>query len=223
MKRKNLFLTGIIAAAVLTGGILIAADHIDAPAVTNQPTDITDLYVFRGQDVNNLVFVANTQGLLAPGSTTAAKFDANTLIEFNIDINNDNMEDLLIQCIYEAGSNMMKVYGPVVPSEKGPRSKLEGNVSAQVSVTAYGAPAPVVATSSTGIKVFAGPRDDPFFFDLNRYKAIIGGTATGFTNPGVDAFAGTNVMSIVVEVPKTMLGTVTAGKANVWVESKKKI
>ena len=56
MKRKNLFLTGIIAAAVLTGGILIAADHIDAPAVTNQPTDITDLYVFRAQDANNLLW-----------------------------------------------------------------------------------------------------------------------------------------------------------------------
>ena len=223
MKRKNLLLTVIIAAAVVTGGILVAADHIDAPAVTSQPTDITDLYVFRGQDANNLVFVANTQGLLAPGSTAAAKFDANTLIEFNIDVNNDNMEDLLIQCIYDAGSNMMKVYGPVAPSEKGTRSKLEGNVTAQVAITAYGASAPVIATSSTGIKVFAGPRDDPFFFDLNRYKAILAGTAPGFTNPGVDAFAGTNVMSIVVEIPKTMLGTVTAGKANVWVESKKKI
>jgi hypothetical protein len=223
MKRKKLLLTGIIAAAVVTGGILYAADHIDAPAVTGQSTDITDLYVFRGQDVNNLVFVANTQGLLSPANTAAAKFDANTLIEFNIDVNNDNIEDLLLQCIYDAGSNKMKVYGPIAASETGTRSKLEGNVTAEVSVTPYGAAAPVVATGSTGIKVFAGPRDDPFFFDLNRFKAVIAGTATGFNSPGADAFAGTNVLSIAVELPKSLLGTVTGNKANVWVESKKKI
>lgn len=223
MKRKKLLLTGIIAAAVVTGGILYAADHIDAPAVTGQSTDITDLYVFRGQDVNNLVFVANTQGLLSPANTAAAKFDANTLIEFNIDVNNDNIEDLLLQCIYDAGSNKMKVYGPIAASETGTRSKLEGNVTAEVSVTPYGAAAPVVATGSTGIKVFAGPRDDPFFFDLNRFKEVIAGTVTGFNSPGTDAFAGTNVLSIAVELPKSLLGTVTGNKANVWVESKKKI
>ena len=223
MKRKNLLLTCILATAIVTGGILVAADHIDAPAVTNQPTDITDLYVFRGQNTNNLVFVANTQGLLTPANTNAAKFDANSLIEFNIDVNNDNMEDLLIQCIYDAGSNKMKVYGPVAPSEKGTRSKPEGIATAEVAVTAYGASTPVTATGANGIMVFAGPRDDPFFFDLDRYKAILAGTATGFRSPGVDAFAGTNVLSVVVEVPKTLLGTVTGGKANVWLESKKKI
>jgi Domain of unknown function (DUF4331) len=223
MKLTKFLPVAVVATAIAAGGILYAADHIDAPAVTGQSTDITDLYVFRGQDVNNLVFVANTQGLLTPGNTAAAKFDANTLIEFNIDVNNDQKEDLLIQCIYDAGSNKMKVYGPVAASETGTRSKLEGSVNAEVAVTAYGAAAPVIATGSNGIKVFAGPRDDPFFFDLNRYKAIIAGTATGFNSPGTDAFAGTNVLSIVVEIPKSLLGTVTGNTANVWLESKKKI
>ena len=72
------------------------------------------------------------------------------------------------------------------------------------------------------MKVFAGPRDDPFFFDLNQYKKIIAGTATGFNNPGSDAFAGTNVLSLIVEVPKTMLNAKN-GKLNVWLETKKKI
>ncbi|MBK7123312.1 MAG: DUF4331 family protein [Chitinophagaceae bacterium] len=210
----------MIAATLITGGILVAADHIDTPAVTGQSTDITDLYVFRAQDVNNLVFVANTQGLLSPGSTAAAKFDENTVIEFNIDNNADNMEDLVIQCKYDAASNSIRVYGPVVPSEKGTRSKLEGNITASAAVTAYGS-APVIGTGATGVKVFAGPRDDPFFFDLNQYKAILAGSAMGFNNPGADTFAGTNVLSIVVEVPKTLLNS--TGSINVWVESKKKI
>lgn len=201
------------------GSILWAADHIDSPAVTNQSSDITDVYAFRGADANNIVFVANTQGLLSPSATGAAKFDANTLIEFNVDNNNDNIEDLVIQAIYDGSK--MKFYGPVAPSEKGTRSRLEGAATAEVAVTAYGSTA-VTATGSNGIKVFAGPRDDPFFFDLDQFKKIIGGTATSFNNPGNDTFKGTNVLSIVVEVPKTLLGA-SASKVNMWVETKKKI
>ncbi|MEO8771665.1 MAG: DUF4331 family protein [Ferruginibacter sp.] len=223
MKSKKLLVAGLMAAALVTGGIIYAADHIDAPAVTNQTTDITDMYVFRGENTDNLVFVANTQGLLSPSATGAAKFDGNTLIQFNIDKNGDNVEDLVIQGLYDATSNTMNIHGPAVPTITGLKSQVEGNVSASVAVTGYGATSPVTATSASGIKVFAGPRDDPFFFDLNQYKAIIAGTASGFNNPGTDAFAGTNVMSLVIEVPKSLLGTVTGGKVNVWLTTKKKI
>lgn len=221
MKRKKLLLAVLTVSAFITGGILVAADHLDSPTVSNQPADITDLYVFRGQDPNNLVFVGNTQGFLTPGTTGAAKFDANTVIEFNIDNNGDAIEDLVIQCKYNSSSNKMEVYGPIAPSEKGIRSKLEGSITADVTVSAYGG-AVVTNTGASGIKVFAGPRDDPFFFDLDRFKMIIAGTAPGFNNPGTDKFAGTNVMSIVVEVPKTLISS-PSGKINVWLETKKKI
>ena len=221
MERKKILLASLIAAAFAIGGILYAADHIDSPTVTNQPTDITDLYVFKAQDANNLVFVANSQGLLSPGSTAMAKFDENTVLEFNIDNNGDKVEDLVIQCKYDAASNKMKVYGPTAPSLAGTKSKLEGSVTAEVAVTAYGVGVPVTATGSSGIEVFAGSRDDPFFFDLTQYKMIIAGTASGFNNPGHDTFSGTNVLSTVVEVPKSMLGG--TGTLNVWLETKKKI
>jgi hypothetical protein len=220
MNRKKLVLASVVAAAFITGGILYAADHIDTPAVTNQTTDITDLYVFRAADPANLVFVANSQGLTSPANTANLKFDENTVLEFNIDKNGDNVEDLVIQCKFDAASNKMHVYGPVAPSATGTKSKLEGTVTTEVAVTAYGSAA-LTGTGTTGIKVFAGPRDDPFFFDLNRYKAILGGTAPGFSNPGTDTFAGTNVLSVVVEVPKTMIGA--TGNINVWLETKKKI
>ena len=221
MKRNKILGAAIIIIAIATCGIIYAADHTDSPTVTNQPTDITDLYVFKALDPNNLVFVANSQGLLSPGSTGAAKFDENTVLEFNIDNNNDKVEDLVIQCKYDATTNKMQIYGPVAPSEKGTRSKLEGSVTAEVAVTPYTASSPTIATGSTGIKVFAGPRDDPFFFDLTQYKHIIAGTASSFNNPGTDTFAGTNVLSTVVEVPKTLLGG--TGTLNVWLETKKKI
>ena len=218
MKKKKVLLAALAIAGITVGGLVYAADHIDSPTVTNQSTDITDLYVFRGQDANNLVFVANTQGLLAPSATGAAQFDPNTLIEFNIDNNNDNVEDLVIQGIYSNGK--MKIYGPVKPSETGTRSKLEGSVTAEVAITPYGTGTPIIGTGG-GMKVFAGPRDDPFFFDLNQFKKILGGQATSFNNPGIDAFAGTNVLSLVVELPKSMLNAGN-GNLNVWLETKKK-
>jgi hypothetical protein len=219
MKRSKIVIIAALIITVITGGIIFAADHLDAPSVSNQTTDITDLYAFQGADPNALDFVANTQGFLSPTATSTAKFDENTLLEINIDNNNDNIEDLVIQCKYDATSNTMKVYGPVAPSEKGTRSKLEGSVMASVAVTPYGS-APISATQN-GIMVFAGPRDDPFFFDLDQYKKIIAGTATSFNNPGTDTFAGTNVMSVVLEVQKSLLGS--TGKINVWLETKKKI
>ncbi len=218
MKQKKLVLIVGVAIATTIGGFLLASDHIDAPAVKNQTTDITDLYVFNGADTNNLVFVANTQGLLTPASTAAAAFDPNTLIQINIDNNGDNVEDEVIQAIYSGTS--MNFYGPVKPSMTGIRSKLEGAVTASVAVTAYGA-APVTGSGASGIKVFAGPRDDPFFFDLDQYHAILAGKAPGFNNPGMDAFAGTNVMSVVVEVPKKLLNS--TGKINVWLTTRKKV
>jgi Domain of unknown function (DUF4331) len=219
MKKTKIIVAAAVA-VVIGGSILWAADHIDAPAVSHQTTDITDVYAFKGADANSRVFVVNTQGLLDPTATAAAKFDAGTLIEINIDNNNDNVEDLVIQAIYD-GANM-KFYGPVAPSATGSKSKLEGAVTATVAVTAYGASAPVIATGTNGIKVFAGPRDDPFFFDLNQFKKVIAGTATSFNNPGADSFAGTNVLSIVVEVPVALLNA-SGGKVNIWAETKKKI
>lgn len=216
MKKTKIFITLFVCLVVAAAGIIYAADHIDAPAVTNKPTDITDVYVFRGQDPDNMVFVANTQGLLSPGATADAVFDENTMIEFNIDNTGDNVEDLVIQCIAKNGK--MKVYGPAIPKVTGTISYLNINkLSVQTDITKYGEEA-FTATGDNGVKAFAGPRDDPFFFDLVAFRNVISGTASSFNNPGNDTFAGTNVMAIVVEVPKSLLGS--NGTINVWAESK---
>ncbi|RTL59278.1 MAG: DUF4331 domain-containing protein [Sphingobacteriales bacterium] len=215
--KKTKIISAAIAIIAIAGGIVYAADHIDSPAVTNQTTDITDVYAFQGQDANNLVLVANTQGLLAPSATAAAKFDENTLIEFNIDNNGDNVEDLVIQGIAKNGK--MYIWGPVKPAMTGTQSVIKGNPTASVDITSYGSDAKI--GTGGGLKVFAGPRDDPFFFDLSQFKHILAGDATSFNNPGSDTFAGTNVLSLVVELPKSMLGS-SNGKISVWLETKKR-
>ncbi|QNM86212.1 DUF4331 family protein [Polaribacter pectinis] len=214
--KKSKILLGTIFIAII-GLITVAADHIDAPATQGTSADITDFYAFQGEDTNNLVFVANVQGLLSPSATASANFDSNVMIEFNIDTDNDNFENLVIQAIPKDGK--MYFYGPYAPTSVGLNSTVfEDAVKSEVAITAYGSE-PVIATNE-GMKFFAGPRDDPFFMDFAQYGAIIGGNASGFNNPGSDTFAGTNVMSIVVEVPKSMVGT--SGTINTWVESKRK-
>jgi Domain of unknown function (DUF4331) len=215
-KTLGLALVAIVACAT---SYLIAADHIDAPAVTGTGSDITDFYAFQSPaNANNMVFVVNVQGLLAPSATAAAAFDEEVMVEINIDNSStkDNIEDLVIQASFEDGK--VKIYGPAAPIQKGLMSTLLTSTAVEANVTAYGSTA--VIGEGGGIKVFAGPRDDPFFFDLNQYKSVLAGTATSFNNPGTDAFKGTNVLSIVVELPKSMLGT---GSVNVWATSNRKM
>jgi Domain of unknown function (DUF4331) len=215
MKNNKLILG--IATLALVGFFLMSADHIDAPAVQGGSSDITDFYAFQGENTNNMVFVANVQGLLSPSTTANATFDENVLIEFNIDTTGDNVEDFVIQAIPRDGK--MYFFGPTVPTATGLNSAIETMATQSVvDITTYGTSASVA--TNAGMSFFAGPRDDPFFMDFAQYSAIIGGTATSFNNPGSDTFAGSNVMSVVVEVPKSMIGT--SGTINTWVESKRK-
>lgn len=202
----------------IAGLILVAADHADAPAVTGNASDITDVYAFQGEDTNNMVFVMNTQGLMSPTSTATAAFDENVLQEINIDNTGDNVEDLVIQAIKKG--DMMYFFGPVAPGTTGITSSIKtGAAIGSVKITPYGSAA--ITASKDGYKFFAGPRDDPFFFDLGQFKKILGSTTPLiFNDPGTDTFAGTNVLSLIVEVPKTKLGT--AASINVWGETKRK-
>ena len=212
---KTVLGLGIIA---LASFFIVAADHIDAPAVQGGNSDITDFYAFQVENASNLVFVANMQGLLSPSATGGAAFDENVLIEINIDNTGDNVEDLVIQAIPRDGK--MYFFGPTVPSQTGLNSTILNNstIGGVVDITPYGTNA--IIKTNAGMSFFAGPRDDPFFMDFAQYSAIIGGTATSFNDPGSDTFAGSNVMSVVVEVPKSMIGG--SGTINTWVESKRK-
>ena len=213
MKKTRILVATVFVAII--GLITIAADHIDAPAASGTTADITDFYAFQGENTSNLVFVANVQGLLSPTATATASFDENVMVEFNIDTNDDKVEDLVIQAIPRDGK--MYFFGPYAPSQTGLNSTInEMATKSEVAISSSTA----ITANQNGMKFFAGPRDDPFFMDFSQYGAIIAGNASGFNNPGADTFAGTNVLSIVVEVPKSQIGG--SGTINTWVEAKAK-
>ena len=120
MKKSKILLGTVILGII--GLITVAADHIEAPAAQGTSADITDFYAFQGENTDNIVFVANVQGLLSPSATATTSFDENVLVEFNIDTDGDNIEDLVIQAIPRDGK--MYFFGPIGPSSVGKNSNI---------------------------------------------------------------------------------------------------
>ena len=211
-----------LGALAFVGVLLVAADHIDAPGSMGTTADIADFYAFEptvGSD--NTVFAVDLQSNVLP-DLAYGTFDENVLLEINIDATGDLVEDLVIQAIPRDGK--MYFFGPVVPSQTG----LEGAimVDAPLGSVDISAETAIVTTTDTGVKLFAGPRQDAFFFDFFQFNAVIGGMAPEGFKPagdpsttddddttGVDTFDGANTMSIVIELPNSLLGTTTATNA----------
>ncbi|MGH7568027.1 MAG: DUF4331 family protein [Gemmatimonadales bacterium] len=198
-----------------------ASDHQDTPEVELSPRmDVNDVYAFPGSSDSRIVLVMTTSSPLTPGQTTAATFDPDLLYQFKIDNTGDAVEDLVIQVTFEGtGANQrVRVRGPVAPAMTGMRTKL---VTTGPSLSGgFNA----VFGSPTGTQVFAGPRDDPFFLDLEQFFRIIPdrkpvsgplsqlpdtATASAFRAPGaaVDYLAGINTLAIVLELPESQLTT----------------
>lgn len=229
MKSKYYSIIAKIGLAVLAV-FLISADHLDAPSVSGTSSDITDFYAFESPDANNFVLIANVQGLLSPGTPTEqAEFDEDVLIEFMIDTNNDLIEDLVIQAIKRNDS--MYFFGPVAPSAPGLRTEVATSVAP--NVVKISTTEEMFIAEENGMKFFAGPREDPTFFDAAQFDNVMAGDAPdGFNNPGTDSYAGLNVLSVVIEFPKSMFPNATIGVNpfepntpiyNVWVTTKRKL
>lgn len=229
MKKPNFFGLLTVLSIVGLSVFLISADHLDSPSVSGTSSDISDFYAFQGTDNDNFVFVANVQGLLPPGTPTdQAVFDENVLLEFNIDTNNDLKEDFVIQAIRRG--DYMYFFGPVAPNQTDNKSEIVTSAvrdSVKISTVSE-----INIGESDGKKFFAGPREDPFFFDYDQYVSIANNeTVTSYNNPGMDTYAGKNVLSVVVEFPKALLPAGTVGvnpfaastpMYNVWLEAKRK-
>ncbi|MFX0556687.1 DUF4331 family protein [Maribacter sp. CXY002] len=220
MKKSKLFFG--LGALAIVGALLVAADHIDAPGSMGTTADIADYYAFEpSEGSNNTVFAVDLQSNVLP-DLAYGTFDENILTEINIDTDGDLVEDLVIQAIPRDGK--MYFFGPAVPSSTGTSSEvLVGSPLGSVDISAETA---IVETTTDGVSLFAGPRQDAFFFDFFQFNAVIGGMAPeGFKpagNPmstddddttGVDTFDGANTMSIVVELPNSLLGETTAQNA----------
>lgn len=220
MKRMT-WLKGALALSVLSAASwAMAADHLDAPAATADPTaDITDLYTWTDQ--GNVVFALNVTPLAAPTAKFSDKVQYVIHTESSTAFGKAG-EKVDIIVTFDAAQKASVWIGET--------GYVTGNASDPKGL----------ASADGKFKVFAGLRDDPFFFNLDGFKktveavdaavaanlltfdpagcpALTKATSDGLVlqlksdamgKPGVDFFGGKNVLSIVLSVDKKLL---TAG------------
>jgi hypothetical protein len=227
----------VLAGAAGTAAIVIASDHQDTPFTELNPkSDLTDVYAFPGASAGRLVLAMDTRAFLTPAQATdptEASFDHNLLYQFKIDNNGDAKEDEVIQVSFtgEGADQRIEVRGPIAPPVQGAMENEIGDAAPVVTGALN-----TTLGSASGIQVFAGPRDDPFFIDLEAAFCILPdrrpvqgplssscalqanpqGSLFYFRNPGINYVAGFNVNSIVIELPSAMLENGTPGRLGIW-------
>lgn len=186
----------ITAAAVLyTAHPVKSSDHQDtynlAKAVGhNESADITDVYVFPSPtNPANVVFAMDTWPLIGAGMGTSKFFDPTLIWQFKIAHGATNyQEDQVIQVGVSGVDATQKftLYGPAAPNEVGTSNTLVK----PTGTFGYNAAA-TVGSGSSAIQVFAGPRADPFKFDLFAFFSFFGDRAfdthTSQQDPGPSA------------------------------------
>ena len=240
MKFKTLAFVGLagVVAPLALLGTSRASDHADTPDIADNPgTDITDVHIFpSATNPNNVVLTMSLHPLIPTGQGLATTFDPNVLYQFKIDNTGDGVEDLVIQARFSGntpGTQRVSINNAVIPSTKGSINNQEPMLPTTGAIN-------TVFSPTAGTTVFAGAREDAFFFDLEQFFNIFPDRATPinkmpvsdpntprtttFRAPGAakDFLVGYNVLTIAVEVPRKLLlnrggGTSVAKSSNIGV------
>jgi hypothetical protein len=192
-----------------------AADHIDAPAATAEPSaDITDVYAWMNDDADKLNLIMN---VFHQAGAEAMFSDA---VSYALHVGSaaaygEEQETMDIVCQFYAESKIECWAG--AEYVEGDPSDPEG-----------------ISSDSGKLRVFAGRRDDPFFFELMGFKETVKAVVEAapsltFTDgcpeldqttadalvaqlqhgaEGADAsntFAGSSVLSLVFQLDKSLV------------------
>ena len=189
-----------VAAATIAGSTALAAltsvhasDHLDGPrAVANPHADITDVFAFTSPETPGHLVLAMT---VAPFAPPAAEFSTQVDYVFRV--------------------RRVVATQPLTfdPASLDITCNFAGGDGATQTVTCSGPPgiggtapfgAVLAADPQSALRVFAGRRADPAFFD--RQGAIATVLSGHLRFSGRNAFAGADVLAIVIELDATALG-----------------
>lgn len=237
---RRLIVTVLTLALALVAAVslvpLMASDHDDGEADgKGRALNLTDLYVFREADQNaqagagNLIFVMNVNPRSVARQqyyfSTNARYDFRVTRVGNRDAGATGRTEVLLRFEFGAPGRTGSQPITVTAIRDGVTSTADEMASGLgIRSTPLGT-GPIVNQVSVGgatLSIFAGLREDPFFFDVEQYFRVRAGAAkigpaVGFRTPGVDFTAGYNVNSIVVRVPIAWLaGRSGATTFDVW-------
>lgn len=232
---------GLALVLLLNPGGLVASDHDDGENDHKaRALNLTDLYAFRENDQNpkagvpegDLVFVMNTN----PRSVARQQyyFSPNARYFFHVTrVANKNdaatgRKDASLWFKFLEPKGNQQAFKVIFDDGDG-RTGVGQTVSGgPILTTPVNGPAdrlPVINEIDIRghkLRVYAGLREDPFFFDVEAYfrvrAGVLGiGPAAGFRKPGLDFAAGYNVNAVVVSVPLALLqGKSKATVFDVW-------
>ena len=220
----------IAAGSVVAIRAVVASDHQDTPLVEFSPRyDVNDVYAFPAPgNPSRTVLVLGTSSPITPAQTPSFTFGTKDqeLYQIKIDNTGDAQEDLVFQITFtgKAGKQKVTLRGPVKPNSVGTMNTLVGGKQIKGYTN--------TVIDADGIKLFAGPRDDPFFIDLEAFFRILpdrkpesGPLSTITQGPltfrpvgqAVDFVRGFNDMAIVIELPTSAIANpATNGRFGVW-------
>jgi hypothetical protein len=172
--------------------VVRASDHLDGPRVTADPqSDITDVFAFTSpQDPSRVVLVMTVTPYASDASTFSPLVDYAFRVQDVAAINPFTLDGIAhdVVCEFSGSPQTVTCTAP-------------GGLAATATVgdTNGG----TTRSGASTIKVFAGMRSDPAFFDRQGALATVATGHASFT--GQNAFAGANVLAIVVEVSSQVL------------------
>lgn len=233
--KKALYAAGLVlglAATIGAGAVFVnASDHDDGESeIKGRNLNLTDLYVFRESEQNtnaspdNLVLIMNTNPRSLAGQqyyfSTRAKYKFNISRVADNDATPTGLSDVVLE--FEFGppdGNNRQDYKLTITKDGG-SDVIEGQTTALQET-------PILNTGDVDgstVQVFAGLREDPFFFDVEQFfrvraGALGKGPAVGFRAPeeAVDFAQGYNVNAIAVQLPIALLqGSGSATTFDVW-------
>lgn len=189
------FLALATSATLLIGGIVAttanAADHREAIAVGETPAaDLADVYAFRSPERSNrLALVMTVNPLSDPDFSSTYNFSPDVLYRFAISNDGGSRPEFNIDFLFSPVENGVQTFTAFTPV---------GRITG--TTTPPGAAQPTI-NRQNGIRIFAGLRDDPFFFDnVGLSRVLQGGEFRG-----VDGFASFNVSAIVMDLPRRLI------------------
>jgi Domain of unknown function (DUF4331) len=211
-----------------------ASDHDDGEVDTKgRNLNLTDLYVFREEDQNpaarkdDLILVMNTN----PRSVARQQyyFSTNALYEFKIsrvgnkDATPTGKEDVTLRFQFDEPDNRGEQQFKLTLVTDGRRRSDTGRTT-PLSVDPNNPTINNLSLGDNKVSVFAGLREDPFFFDVEQFFRVRAGAlgigpAVGFrpANQALDFAKGYNVNTIVVRIPRSSLaGHTNATTFDVW-------
>ena len=215
-----------------SGAIYVqASDHDDGETeVKGRNLNLTDLYVFREQDQNpqaserHLVFIMNTN----PRSLARQQyyFSTRARYEFKVSQVADNdatptgVADVTLRFEFEPPDENNQQEFTLTAIKNGRTRTARGKTTALTDDPAVNN----LSLAGSRLQVFAGLREDPFFFDVEQFFRVRAGAlgigpAVGFRNSATarDFAAGYNVNAIAVRVPISYLqGRTNAKTFDVW-------